>query len=457
MVKPGEIFLSLRGEHADGADFLAEAIGNGAVAVIAEKGLECGVPVLEARLLDIGRIAEKIYLPNGKKFRLIGVTGTNGKTTVTHLIKDILCSLGKSVGVIGTNGIFLNDALVEVYTSTPTTPKLCELYNIFHSFNSMNAEFVVMEVSSHALEQGRVAGCEFDVGVFTNLSHDHLDYHQTMENYQNAKARLFAESRLSVINIDDTAGAEIYSKIKGAKLSAGLSYADISASAISMQAEGSIFNLDYLGKSVPSGIKLGGRFNIYNALSAAGACLGLGFGLAEVAEGLKAAKAVRGRMERLETGTDFNIIIDYAHSPDGLEKVLHTVKGFARGRVIVVFGCGGERDAKKRPVMGELAGRYADYTIITSDNPRCENEMKIITDIYEGIKKTDGQFSIIPSRKMAIGHAVEIAKKDDIIILAGKGAEDYQIIGREKLHFNERETAAEYIKQKGREECKDSL
>lgn len=453
-ISSGHIFICQKGEKNDGADYIDEAVKRGAAVVIADRMLESTVPVIKIKEHEL---LEKFYLPKGRNFKLIGVTGTNGKTTVTHIIKDMLFAMGRRVGLIGTNGVFLDNEQLELFSSTPTTPKLCELYNIFSRLSELGAEYIVMEVSSHALELNRVSGCEFDVGVFTNLSHDHLDFHKSMENYKKAKAKLFAVSRVSVINIDDTAGAEIYSNISAEKISAGLNYADISASAVSMNSWGSKFILEYQGKTAPTEIALSGKFNIYNAILAAGACLGLGFGLTETAEALSRAKPVRGRMERFKTDADFDIIIDYAHSPDGLEKVIHTVKGFARGRVITVFGCGGDRDREKRPIMGEIAGRYSDFTIITSDNPRCENEMAIISDIYEGIRKMQGEFIIIPERESAIEYAVRIAKERDIIILAGKGAEDYQIIGQEKRHFDERKIAEECIKRKRRGQCRNSV
>lgn len=448
-IEAGNVFLCRKGEFADGADFIAEAVKRGAAAIISDRPIASSVPIIEERFSDIGTLVKNIYLPEGKKFKLIGVTGTNGKTTVTHLIKDILLSAGHRVGLIGTNGIFFDDERVEAYCSTPTTPKLCELYAVFSKLQKLGAEYIVTEVSSHALALDRVAGCEFDVGVFTNLSRDHLDFHKTMEDYQSAKEKLFGQSRVSVVNIDDRAGAQIYGKQKGEKLSVGLGYADISASALSMNPCGSEFFLEYGGEKAKISLALAGKFNVYNALSAAGACIGAKLGLAEIATGLNRAKTVKGRMERLDADAEFDVIIDYAHSPDGLEKVIHTVKGFAKGRVITVFGCGGDRDRGKRAVMGEIAGRYSDFTIITSDNPRCEDEFSIIADIYKGIKKTDGKYAVIPNRAAAIEHAVFTAAKKDVIILAGKGAEDYQIIGKEKKHFDEREIALECIKRKG--------
>lgn len=448
-IEKGNVFLCQKGESFDGADYVADAIRRGAVAIIADRPIEAPVPVIEERYLDIGSVLKKQYL-NGSRMKIIGVTGTNGKTTVTHLIKDALLFMNKRVGVIGTNGVYFGQKKLELFSSTPTTPKLCELYCILSELEKLGAEYAVMEVSSHALELDRVSGLEFEVGAFSNLSHDHLDFHKTIENYKKAKKKLFSKSKTSVINVDDATGAENFGSIKGDKLSVGCHYADLLATAVSMTAGGSLFTLEYGGKAERVESPFVGRFNVYNSLLSAGVLISLGFELSDIAEALSSASLVSGRMERLDVKADFDVIIDYAHTPDGLEKVIHTLKGIARGRVITVFGCGGDRDRTKRPVMGEISGRYADLSIITSDNPRCEDEMQIIRDIYDGIKKTDGDYLIIPDRKQAIAHAIAVAKPGDVLLLAGKGAEDYQIIGKEKRHFNEREIVRECLEGKGK-------
>ena len=435
----------------DAYSYAVSAVEKGALAVVSYKDMKLGVPVIVSRDMEItmAKLSRRFYFKKEKKFKLIGVTGTNGKTTVTHLIKDILETCGESVGIIGTNGIFLKGKKTGLYKSTPTTPNSLELWQIFAAMQEENVENVVMEVSSHALSQKRVYGCEFDVGVFTNLSRDHLDFHKTLDEYKKAKEELFYISKKAVINIDDEAGRWIYSKIKSEKMSLGFSDADLWASATKMKENGSEFILEYMDKKVWVDLSLPGRFNIYNALSAAGACVFLGKTLDEISKGLKNAKPVRGRMENITPGKDFSVIIDYAHTPDGLEKIIHTAKGFSKGRVITLFGCGGDRDKTKRPIMGEISGRYSDITIITSDNPRTEKPMEIIGDIYEGIKRTKGKFLIVPDRRMAIEHAIDIVRAGDVILLAGKGQEEYQIIGKEKLHFDEREIVEECIKKKG--------
>lgn len=447
-IKPGYVFICMKGSSQDGCRFAEEAVKNGALAIVSYKNMELAVPVIESTDMKTTTafLAKRFYFSKEKNFKLIGVTGTNGKTTVTHLINDILKSCGKKAGVIGTNGIFINGRKKELYKNTPTTPNALELWQIFAAMAEENVEFVVMEVSSHALSLGRVLGCEFDVGVFTNLTRDHLDFHNNMEEYKKAKEKLFEMSQSAVINIDDMAGAGIYGNVKCPKLSVGMNDADLSVHALSMNDGGSEFKIEYKEKFEDVSLKLPGRFNVYNALSAAGACVAAGIDFSDAAKGLNAARPVKGRMEKIPTNKDFSIIIDYAHSPDGLEKLIHTVKGFAKGRVITLFGCGGDRDKTKRPIMGEIAGRYSDYTVITSDNPRTENPFTIIGDIFEGIKDTKGEFCIVPDRKMAIAHAISIAQKGDVILLAGKGQEDYQIIGKEKIHFDEREIVEELIK-----------
>ncbi len=449
MIKPGYVFICRKGIEKDGCDFAQSAVAKGAVAVVSPRPLELLVPVIITEDIEEiqGQIAKRFYFPQKKKFRLIGVTGTNGKTTVTHLIKDILENSGSCVGVIGTNGIFIDNRELPLYKSTPTTPNAIELWQIFRRLEDNGAEYVVMEVSSHALALERVWGCEFDIGVFTNLTRDHLDFHKTMEEYKKAKAKLFNISRKAVINIDDVAGAEFYGSFKGEKLSVGLGDAELTPAFSKMSEMGSEFSLEYTNRYERVSLALPGRFNIYNALLAAGTTIMLGLDLTETARGLSKALPVAGRMERVYSG-DFTVIVDYAHSPDGLEKLIHTAKGFAGGRVITVFGCGGNRDREKRAIMGEISGKYSDYTVVTSDNPRCEDEFEIISDIYRGIKNTKGSYIIVPDREMAIGHAISLARKGDIILLAGKGNEDYQVIGKDKVKFDEREIVRKFL-QKG--------
>lgn len=441
------MFVAVNGNEKNGFDYIGEALKNGAAAVVAYEEAELPVPLI--KVPDIremtAKLAKRFYFPQKSNFKLIGVTGTNGKTTVTHIIKDILESLDKNVGVIGTNGIFINGREEMFCKNTPTTPNSLELWQIFAAMAKKDVEYAVMEVSSHALFLKRVLGCEFDAGVFTNLTRDHLDFHKDMEQYLLAKEKLFDLCKVGVINIDDTAGAKIYGNIKIPKMSVGFNDADLSVRGLAVNDVGSEFFADFRNETEYARISLPGRFNVYNALFAVGACVAVGIDFKSAVRGLGFAKPVTGRMERVKTDKDFSVIIDYAHSPDSLEKVIHTVKGFAKGRVITLFGCGGDRDKSKRALMGEVAGRFSDYTIITSDNPRTENPVEIIKDIFEGIKKTNGKFTIIPNRKAAIEYALSAAQKDDVVLLAGKGQETYQIIGKEKVYFDERKIVTEYI------------
>lgn len=447
-VKQGYVFVCIKGFEQDGHKYAEKAVQNGAAAVVAEDKVDVSVPVFytnnSRRML--ANIAIKFYGCPSKNFGLIGVTGTNGKTTVTYLIKSILEAAGKKVGIIGTNNNIIGDKVLLTQSNTPTTPNSLELQQLFAEMAQNGAEYVVMEVSSHALELDRVYGCEFDVGVFTNITQDHLDFHKTMENYLNAKTKLFSISDVSVINTDDAGGRKIAETVHGDCVTVGIdSAAMLKAENIKVTARGTDFTLKYDGADYPFHIAIPGKFSVYNAVCAVGAALCVGIDIKTVQKGIGNVKGVLGRAEVVETDTDYTVLIDYAHTPDGLENIISTVKDFAKGNVIVLFGCGGDRDSTKRPIMGEIAGRLADYCIITSDNPRTENALDIIAGIEGGIKKTDCEYKVIENRREAIAYALNHAQKDDVIILAGKGQETYQIIGREKIDFDEREVVRECL------------
>ncbi len=443
-VKPGYLFICIVGENVDGHFFAQSAADNGAAAILAEKPLDVNVPVVicSNTKSEMAVVASKFYGYPENKLKLIGITGTNGKTTVSYLIKKILETSGKRVGIIGTNEITVSDSDTGIRSSTPTTPNSLELRQIFARMLEMGAEYVVMEVSSHALELHRVDGLSYDVGVFTNLTQDHLDYHKTMENYFLAKKKLFDISKAGVINADDEYGARLLTNIPCPSLSVGKS-AQLSAKDIQITAGGVEFTLNYQGSSYPAKLAIPGMFSVYNGLCAVGAALSADVDIKTALLGLGLASGVKGRLERVPTNTDFSIIIDYAHTPDGLENVLNTINAFKKGSCISVFGCGGDRDPIKRPIMGEIGTRLSDIAIITSDNPRTENPGKIIDDIVSGVKM--GKYKVIENRRDAIGYALSIAKKDDIVLLAGKGQETYQIIGTEKIHFDEREVVKELL------------
>lgn len=445
-VKPGDVFVCISGFKTDGHKFAQDALEKGAVAVVAEKeidGTAATVVLVENTRLALANMAAVFYDYPYKSFRLIGVTGTNGKTTTTYLLKSILENRGKKVGLIGTNQNMVGD---EVIPSHHTTPDSLELMKLFRYMADEGAEYVVMEVSSHSLALDRVAACEFDVGAFTNVTQDHLDFHKTMEEYIAAKSRLFGMCRVGVLNADDVACTQMekacscdiikYSTEK---------YDGMFAENIEYNADGVVFDLNYKKEKVKIQLAIPGKFSVYNALTAAGCSVALGFSLRDVAEGLKAAKGVKGRIEVVKTNTDYTVIIDYAHTPDGLLNILNAIHGFAKGRIITLFGCGGDRDRTKRPKMGKIAGELSDFCIVTSDNPRSEEPSEIIKDILVGIDETNCEYKVIENRFEAIEYALDNAKIDDIILLAGKGHETYQILKDRTIVFDEREIVSKLI------------
>lgn len=451
-VLPGYVFVCIKGYETDGHKFALSATEKGAAVIVAEDKLDVDVPVIYVsdtrKMLAV--IASAFYENPSDKLSLVGITGTNGKTTITYLIKSILETANKRVGIIGTNQNIIGDKVLLTKSTTPTTPNSLELQQLFTEMVYHGAEYVVMEVSSHALELDRVYGCEFDVGVFTNLTQDHLDFHGTMENYLNAKAKLFGISKKGVVNYDDEGGKTIYGRnICADVIRTGLGDdCDLRAENIKITSRGTDFDMVYNGTVYKASIQIPGKFSVYNAVCAAGAALQLGIDIETVIDGLKKATGVVGRVEVVPTNTDYTVIIDYAHTPDGLENIINCVKGFAEGRTITLFGCGGDRDNTKRAVMGEISGKLSDYSIITSDNPRTEDPEAIVREIEEGMKRTDGKYKLITDRREAIGYALDFAKKGDVIILAGKGQETYQIIGKEKFDFDERIEVYKHLKNK---------
>ena len=444
-VAEGSVFVCIRGENVDGHKFAKMAEEKGAVCIICEEPVPVDIPfiVYPDTKIALAEIASRFYGEPEKKLHLVGITGTNGKTSVSYFAKKILESCGKKVGIIGTNEILVGSEDVGIKSSTPTTPNSLELRKIFAKMIEMGAEYVVMEVSSHALDLHRVEGLSYDVGVFTNLTRDHLDYHKTMENYFLAKKKLFDISKVGVINGDDEYGKRILEGNKSKLISIGIKDAELLAENIEIDEKGVKFAVTYKGEKYTVSLPVSGMFSVYNGLCAFGTAIALGIPADKVAEGLSMANGVCGRLERVETNTDFSVIIDYAHTPDGLENVLSAVNSFKKGRCIAVFGCGGDRDATKRPIMGEIGTRMSDIAIITSDNPRTEDPKAIIDDILAGA--VDGKYTVVENRKEAIKYAISLAEKDDIVLLLGKGQETYQIIGTEKTHFDEREIVKEIL------------
>lgn len=467
-VAVGTAFVAVRGQQRDGHEFIEQAVARGATVIVADN---------EEAVRDLPETITRVFVPDtrhalallacefygnpSRELFLVGVTGTNGKTTVAHLIADLLRGAGyKSVGIIGTLGAG-NEK--NFFDTGRTTPESLDLQRLFADFLDGGSDAVVMEVSSHALAQGRVAGCAFDAGVFTNLTQDHLDFHTDMESYFGAKALLFSEvARYSeqfksfgaVINVDDTYGRRLLTEACADTLY--LTYgieneAHVSGEALHLTPTASSFVVRSGAERINLDLALVGRFNVYNALAA------VGFGVLKelpatlIQSVLESAKAPEGRMEMIDCGQPFHIAVDYAHTPDGLQSVLTTVREFVPvelGKIITVFGCGGDRDPGKRPIMGTIASSISDLCIVTSDNPRTEDPQKIIEQILSGTSGGHAETQVEPDRRRAIELALQSAQPGDFVMIAGKGHETYQILGDRTIHFDDREVVREFLEEK---------
>lgn len=444
-VKPGDVFVCIKGYQTDGHKYVKSACENGAAAIVASDKIEADVPVLYTPDTRIAlALMSKAYFGNPlKNIKLIGVTGTNGKTTVTYLIKAILEAENKKVGLIGTNQNMIGDKIIP---AERTTPESFELYKMFAQMAAEGAQYVVMEVSSHALELHRIGGCEFETAIFTNLTQDHLDFHGSMENYFNAKKKLFSMCDSAVVNTDDAYGKRIAQQC-GARM---ITYAVdcdacVRAKNIKITARGVTYDLLCGTQQYDAQVAIPGKFSVYNSLAAICAAKSLGIDIQKSLDVLKTAHGVKGRAEVVPTDTDYTVIIDYAHTPDGLENIISTVNEFKSARVITLFGCGGDRDRTKRPKMGKTAGSLSDFLIVTSDNPRTEEPSAIIDDIMPGVLESGCEYVRIENRREAIEYALTHAKAGDIIILAGKGHETYQILKEGTIHFDEREVIRDIL------------
>ncbi len=445
-VKPGNLFVAICGYDTDGHKYIPMALEKGAACVLCEKAPAEGEYVL---LSDTRRglaLAGANWYGNpAGEMTMIGITGTNGKTTTTYLVKHILedC-LGAKVGLVGTIQNMIGD---EVLHTERTTPESLELQALFRHMADAGCTHVVMEVSSHALSLHRVDGVTFDVGVFTNLTQDHLDFHKTMEEYCRAKAMLFARSKVGAVNVDDPWAKEILAHATCPVITySAKGQAALEATDIRLEPHHVAFTAHYQGTETACTLGIPGAFSVYNALSALSAALALGIAPEKAAASLATARGVKGRAEVVPTpGKDYTVLIDYSHTPDSLENILKTVREFARGRVIAVFGCGGDRDPIKRPIMGKIAADLADLVVVTSDNPRTEDPMAIIDQILVGIPKDQTPTTVIENRRQAIRWAMDNAQAGDVIVLAGKGHETYQEIGHEKFHLDEREEVAAHL------------
>jgi len=447
-IRTGELFVAIKGYETDGHRFIDDAYKNGAGCIVCQEVPEIEVPyilVKDSRKALASLSAEWFGYPAGK-LKLIGVTGTNGKTSVTNLIKHIIetCSNSK-VGLIGTNGNFIGNR--ELPTEH-TTPESYEMQNLLDKMVLEGCEYVVMEVSSHALYLSRVYGIEYDIGVFTNLTPDHLDFHGTMEEYAKAKALLFPNCLKAVINIDDEYADLMIKNSNGAVMTYAVddSSADLIGKDIKLHADKIEFCVLAVGSINRVELPIPAMFSVYNALASIAVSVLLGFDIFRITPALLSYEGVKGRAEVVPTGLDYTVLIDYAHTPDALEKIIHAVRGFAKGRVVTLFGCGGDRDKTKRPVMGKIATELSDLTVITSDNPRTEVPQDIINDILSGIDRSNTTYITIENRHEAICKTLDGLEAGDVLILAGKGHETYQILGNEKIYFDDREVVAEYIK-----------
>lgn len=450
-IKKDYMFIAEKGFTVDGHDYIKEAVDNGAVAIVIQEEIQVNYDITVIKVKDsieaMAKFSGNFYKKPWEKLNVIGITGTNGKTSTTYLLKSILDRNNHITGVIGTNGALVNKEIINIPNTTPNSLIIHEtLYKMLEE----KVEDCIMEVSSHALDLNRVKYMEFDIGVFTNLSKDHLDYHKTVEEYFNRKLKLFLKTkRYNIINIDDTHGQKIVEMVRDrvGLLTYGIkNKADIFATDVELTLSKVKFNLNTPKGKRKITLNTPGEFSIYNALAAASVAYAYNVELDIMKNGLESLKGVRGRFEVVQTNTDYTVIIDFAHTADGLEKVLTVINQFAKGRKIVVFGAGGNRDKSKRPEMGETVGKHADLSIVTSDNPRFEEPEKIVDDVIKGVLKSKGEYVKIVDRKEAIKYALNNARKNDIILLAGKGHETYTIIKDNKIPFDERKIVLNYLK-----------
>jgi UDP-N-acetylmuramoyl-L-alanyl-D-glutamate--2,6-diaminopimelate ligase len=469
-VRPGSLFVAVRGYHSDGHQFILQAVQKGAVAIIAEHAggpADEGAPqiIVEDSRRALALLAAAFYGHPSQRLSLIGITGTNGKTTTTYLVKSIIEAAGKTAGLIGTIDYRVGD---KVYPAPNTTPESLDLQRLLAEMVGFGATHCVMEVSSHALALGRTLGCRFAAAAFTNLTQDHLDFHETMDAYFRAKLGLFtglSSEHHAVINLDDSRAAEIMREAKAKIITTGMTdQADIHpCGTVQHGINGLAFDAATPAGPVAVESPLVGWHNIYNILTAIGIGTALGFDAQIIARGIKNMKAVPGRMEKVDEGQPYGVVVDFAHTEDALVRLLEAVREIATARIITVFGCGGDRDRTKRPKMGAAAISGSDVVIVTSDNPRTEDPVDIIREVErgmrDGMKMTSSDttpvaatgkkpYYVIPDRQAAVAAAIGMAKPGDVVVLAGKGHEDYQVIGDTKIHYDDREVARKEIQKR---------
>ena len=459
-VGSGSLFVAVKGERVDGHRYVTQAIESGAVAIIGQESVEHQslpfVKVADSRKA-LGLIGSRFHGDPSARLMMIGVTGTNGKTTTTYLCKALLEGMGRQVGLIGTVAYQIG---AETIPASHTTPGALELQGLLARMCQAHMDSVVMEVSSHALAMDRTAGCEYDVAVFTNLTQDHLDYHRTMEEYFNAKRRLFTTlgqgkktGQRAIINMDDPRGAQVRAACRVPVWGFALkNRADVQAENVRLSMGGSTFTAVTPAGSFPVESPLVGEHNVYNLLGAIGIALHTGATGDQVRTAVAALTNVPGRFERVSAGQDFTVVVDYAHTEDALVRLLTAAQALKTHRIITVFGCGGDRDRGKRPKMGRVAVEYSDVVVLTSDNPRTEDPMAILREVEDGVRealkaRAHVEYHLVADRREAIAAAVRLARAGDIVLIAGKGHEDYQILGTKKVHFDDREVAREAIQQ----------
>ncbi len=451
-VQENGCFVAINGLTVDGHNYFDKAYEKGARFFIVERDVKVSyddvtvVKVNESRKA-LAIIAKSLYNNVDENLKLIGVTGTNGKTSSTYFISHILNYAKRKTLSIGTLGVKVGKEDIDLPIAASTTPEFTQLFDIFNYANEEDVENVAMEVSSHSLELDKVYGLNFEVSVFTNLTQDHLDFHKTMENYLKAKSLLFKQSKVSIINIDDTYGEEIIKSATGKVLTYSIDKnSDYKAENLVLGNTFVEFDLTVDSTTQHFKVNVPGRFTVYNLLGTISAVLNsTDLNLKEIATALETCTGVPGRVQTINSEKGFSVVVDYAHTPDALEKVIQTVRETSKNKIITVFGCGGDRDSTKRPIMGKIATELSDYTIITSDNPRFENPVTILEDVEKGV--VGENYKMIIDRRDAIKEAIKLAKDGDKIIIAGKGHEDYQIIGDTKTHFDDYETALELLEE----------
>lgn len=459
LVSKGDLFLCIKGSKLDGHQYLRHAAEQGAVAAVVEDWPENSFGLTVIQVKDVAgslkEIAGAFYGYPDQHLKIIGIVGTNGKTTSTYLVKSILEASGYQVGLIGTIHNLIKDQEIPTNNSvTNTTPGMLELQKLFAKMVAAGVNYVVMEVSSHSIDQGRVAGLKFAGGIFTNITQDHLDYHKTFEEYLRVKTKFFkdlAPDSWAAINNDDPHAESIIAQTKAKVYTYGINnQASVRAENIKVVQTGVSYSADTFKGKIDLALKLTGYFNVYNSLGVLTAGLAEGLQPAMVKQGLESVSIVPGRFQMVPESNTFGVIVDYAHTPDGLENILKTARSLTSRRLLLVFGCGGDRDRAKRPIMGEIAARMADFTIITSDNPRSEDPLKIINDIETGFRKATSKavYQVEVDRAKAIRKIIAMAHAADLVMIAGKGHETYQDFGDHRIHFDDREEAREALKEK---------